>query len=115
MFSRLSGKRIFVGLVSLSPVACAVWWRVRQDHTNAGLQTKSLVVHAKSTSNHEDNTTRREKRFNQFASCKFGEQNLMTPADFLESIIHDDLPGKHLECQCSIHMHYIIFISYLLK
>lgn len=90
MFSRLSGKRVFVGLAALSPVAGAVVWKAF--HSNS--QTKPFVVHAKSASKNEDHTTRRERRFNQFASCKFGEQYLMTPADFLESIIHDNLPGN---------------------
>lgn len=85
MFSRLSGRKAIVGIAVLSPLAGVVWWKARQ--------TKPFVVFARSSSSEENHATRREKRFTQFASCKFGEQYLMTPADFLESIIHDDLPG----------------------
>lgn len=91
MFSRLAGRKAIVGFAVLStPLAGVVWWKVQ--HHNHDL-AKPFVVLAKSGSKHEDHTTRREKRFNQFASCQLGEQYLMTPADFLESIIHDDIPG----------------------
>ena len=91
MFSRLAGRKKIVGLAVLStPIAGVVWWKVHREPNRA----KPFVVLARSKSKHEDHTTRREKRFNLFASCQFGEHFLMTPADFLESIIHDDLPGN---------------------
>ncbi|EDO37981.1 predicted protein [Nematostella vectensis] len=41
----------------------------------------------------ENAQTRRQSRFEKFASCQAQGQCLMTPADFLESIVHEDLPG----------------------
>lgn len=47
------------------------------------------TVHA-----HDGGQTRRHASFDKFASCSIGDQHLMTPVDFLESLMHQNLPGK---------------------
>ncbi|XP_048589224.1 calcium uptake protein 3, mitochondrial [Nematostella vectensis] len=83
MFARLLGRRGVVGF-AVGSVSLGVCYGVYNGRTSP-----VAVVMARQ----ENAQTRRQSRFEKFASCQAQGQCLMTPADFLESIVHEDLPG----------------------
>lgn len=91
MFARLARKGALFGVTvgTLGGVSSAyVWW------SNASGNTRSpgVVLASSAQENHQ---TQRQARFNQFASCEFDGQYMMTPVDFLESVLYrDKLPGE---------------------
>lgn len=90
MFSSLAGKTSLfrVTLVGVSGVGCCLLWKSTKQNRNSS----GNVVLAKS-SEHGQSQTRRKTRFDQFATIEVDGQYVMTPADFLESVMHRDLPG----------------------
>ena len=90
MFSSLWGKTSLfrVTLVGVSGVGCCLLWKSTKQNRNSS----GNVVLAKS-SEHGQSQTRRKTRFDQFATIEVDGQYVMTPADFLESVMHRDLPG----------------------
>ncbi|KAJ7325695.1 Calcium uptake protein 3, mitochondrial [Desmophyllum pertusum] len=88
MFSSFARKTSFlrVTLVGIGGVGCCLLWRSQNRNSTVN------VVVAKSA-DHVHAQTRRKTKFDQFASIEVDGQYLMTPADFLESVMHKDLPG----------------------
>jgi len=76
-----------ITLVGVGGVGCCLLWKSAGQNKTSALN----VVLAKSDQGHSQ--TRRKTRFDQFASVEVDGQYLMTPADFLESVIHRDMPG----------------------
>lgn len=88
MFSSFARKTslLRVTLVGIGGVGCCLLWRSQNRNSTVN------VVVAKSA-DHVHAQTRRKTKFDQFASIEVDGQYLMTPADFLESVMHKDLPG----------------------
>lgn len=89
MFSSLASKTSLfrATLVGVSGVGCCLIWKSTRQNNNCSVS----VVHAKSADH--GHQTRRKTRFDQFASIEVDGQYLMSPSDFLESVMHRDLPG----------------------
>ncbi|KAL9972112.1 hypothetical protein ACROYT_G018361 [Oculina patagonica] len=90
MFSSLAGKTSLfrVTLVGIGGVGCCLLWR----NQNKSSSVLNVQVVAKSH-DHGHAQTRRRTKFDQFASIEVDGQYFMTPADFLESVMHKDIPG----------------------
>ena len=88
MFSSFAGKTSLfrVTLVGIGGVGCCLLWRSQSRNPSVN------VVVAKSH-DHVHTQTRRKTKFDQFASIEVDGQFFMTPADFLESVMHSELPG----------------------
>lgn len=91
MFARIFGRKGLVGFAVGAAGVGAVYgiWN------GSKILDNRTVVYA-STHHHDSGgqTTRRQARFDKFASCAVGDQFLMTPADFLESLMHQNIPGR---------------------
>lgn len=68
-------------------MGCFLIWKSTRQNNNCSVG----FVHAKSADH--GHQTRRKTRFDQFASIEVDGQYLMSPSDFLESVMHRDLPG----------------------
>jgi hypothetical protein len=91
MFARLVGKKGLVG-IAVGALGVGVTYGLWNGSKHGGQTTTPVrVVLAKSSNGGP--LTRRQARFEKFASCEIDGQYLMTPADFLESLMHQDLPG----------------------
>lgn len=92
MFSRIARKGTLFGIAigSIGGASSAyLWWRLHGEHRNVVL----------ASSKGERHQTRQETRFNKFASNEFDGQYLMTPVDFLESVLYQsNLQGKAENC-----------------
>ena len=92
MFSSLASKTSLLRITAIGVggvAGCCLLWK------SAGhIRTSSVhnVVLAKSR---DPGQTRRKTRFDQFATIEADGQFLMTPADFLESVMHRSLQGDH--------------------
>lgn len=88
MFSSLANKTSLfrVTLVGAVGTGCCLLWKSAGQNHNPAVN----VVLAKSS---DQGQTRRKTRFDQFATVEVDGQYLMTPADFLESVMHRGLPG----------------------
>lgn len=90
MFSSLASKTTLLRITAIGVggvAGCCLLWK------SAGhIRTSSVhnVVLAKSR---DQGQTRRKTRFDQFATIEADGQFLMTPADFLESVMHRSLQG----------------------
>lgn len=89
MFSSLANKTSLfrVTLVGAVGTGCCLLWKSAGQNHNPAVN----VVLAKSS---DQGQTRRKTRFDQFATVEVDGQYLMTPADFLESVMHRGLPGN---------------------
>jgi len=89
MFARFFRRKGLVGFAVAASGVGAVFgiWNGTKIINN-----RTPVVYA---ANHDGgHSTRRQARFDKFASCAVNDQYLMTPADFLESLMHQNTPGK---------------------
>lgn len=91
MFARIFNRKGLVGIA----VAAAGAGTVYGMWNGSKLLDSRTVVHAASTPHRDGSQTKRQARFDKFASCAIDDQYLMTPADFLESLMHHNLPGKY--------------------
>ena len=79
-------------------MGCCLLWKSASGNK---IPSVNHVVLAKSEQSHSQ--TRRKTRFDQFATIEVDGQYLMTPADFLESVMHRELPGItiiDIQCTC---------------
>ena len=104
MFSSLASKTSLfrATLVGVSGVGCCLIWKSTRQNNNCSVG----FVHAKSADH--GHQTRRKTRFDQFASIEVDGQYLMSPSDFLESVMHRDSPGDWLTVG---HTHFTQFMA----
>ena len=89
MFSSLARRTSLfrITLVGVGGVTgCYLLWKSADHVRNSAVYN----VHAKSSNQGQ---TRRKTRFDQFATIEVDGQHLMTPADFLESIMYRSSQG----------------------
>lgn len=97
MFSSLARKTslLRITLVGVGGVTgCYLLWKSADHVRNSAVYN----VHAKSSNQGQ---TRRKTRFDQFATIEVDGQHLMTPADFLESIMYRSSQGWSRKKQLS--------------
>lgn len=95
MFARIVGRKGLVG-IAVGALGAGVAYGAWKGSQNGGQMSSTPVGVVFASSGHSSHHTRRQARFEKFASCEMNGHYLMTPADFLESLMHQDLPGIQL-------------------
>ena len=79
-------------------------------------QAKILLKAETKVEQHEEKSmSRREKRFHDFASTEYNQQVVMTPLDFIESLVENEPRCKYIFTSKYLYHSYLHFLCVSLK